>query len=183
MTAETQISEIERCALTILSQGVSQQHPMLAEYIERLVAGEHVDCARYEPSEQVLDMTRQWAEDDNWGNGPAILMPIAGRDALTYKPQGYDLLKTALERRLYPRPERDTAEYATWKVRSDEDAALMRLAAAVESFRYQGRPAGDYTADLWRDGEDDAIVVETSLAAAIAEYANRIRGIVWEVVD
>lgn len=162
------VTEIERLALTMLTQHGSTLHPALGEWMRRLCSDpdemrwmDHYALAEtvalnddttpqladFCRSEGFVIATREW-DRDNWG-GSAIQH---------CKPKA-DLTEE----------ERELAEH---------DRAAYHLASAVRIYRENGRPDGDQTHTVMGMGAP-LLTVSTSLAAACYEYHRTVLNLAY----
>jgi len=153
MNATTTVTDIERAAVTILSQSLPR-HPWLTWWVDSLAL--HPDESRS------LATFAQAA--------PAVL-PEYGYP--TVEPT--NAFQAITNGGAYPAPsDADDSPLTTDEARRVKlfDRAIALLAQALVTYRKDGRPDGDQTAEL-----PDAVTVTTSLSAAVAEYVQAIQNI------
>jgi len=157
-----EVTEIERAACTLLSR-THPHHLGLSAWVQALIS---------DPDEDRSLDRYIWETSVKTDRGQEPLRDVCQREEHACWQAEWDHNQSAfgaiIDHKAYHAP--DTPEWTRIKLK---DEAVLRLADALQSYRRAGRPTGDQHHTV-RGMGGPVLRVSTSLAAAVAEYHQRI---------
>lgn len=159
------VTEVERVAITLLHNARVVDHPGLSTWVEAMGTNanemRHLDDYLLETNTQINDVDVSWAEALRRA-GFIVPTKEFDRDNSTWS--------AIFDKSVYLNQDDIDEETDYW---AEWNKIILLLADALRDYRVAGRPSGNQTHKIHGMG-GPLLNIQTSLAAAIAEYHQRI---------